>query len=274
MTHASPTLDLLTWNIAGLDSRRLDSRIEKICAQVLLGQSVRDAMKPGRARAPMPHVVCFQEVVSRSFAVLKAHFSAAGYSVFPSIPPDREDYCVIAVRPPWRATNFTVTPFEHSPLARALYQVELEHDALLAPLVVATMHMESLRSGSEARLDQALEISRLVQDGIAAGDTNLRAGEAKKLESMTIESQSTENQSAFTLSDAWTHWCEGDPKVRKSDGHTWSTSSIEGLTAPTKRFRFDRIWFSEKRAHLLDMRIRRLSKLSDHAALQARFVVQ
>ena len=71
------SLRVLTWNVEGLETTRLDSRAERICHELLLGMDVKQALA-GEPSPPMPEVICLQEVVPRvHVAKLRPHLGAA-----------------------------------------------------------------------------------------------------------------------------------------------------------------------------------------------------
>src|SRR4030095_2342739 len=102
-------LDLLTWNVDGLDERHLDLRSEAACLEILL-------------QTTHPHVVCLQEVVARSFhAHFVPHFRHAGFHPFPARPPANANYFdAIFVREPLVIEDARREPFPTSRLGRAL----------------------------------------------------------------------------------------------------------------------------------------------------------
>lgn len=253
---AGEELRVLSWNLNGLESARLDSRMEKACIQMVLGVTLREAMA-GAPSPPLPHVFCLQEVVRRvHIDKLRHHFGAAGFELFPAEPPEREDYSLIAVRPPWTITHSQYVPFEHSKLARGYTEVHIR-SAGGQEAAVLTAHMESLRSGGEDRTSQTLQIdARLMaaadsaRPAIFAGDTNLRESEfvAARAEGCLL-------RDVFDLAKR--------PEAYKATW--WPEGSRRG-------YRFDRIWLDPiSRGVLVDFRTRRRSKLSDHSAIEACF---
>lgn len=243
------TLHVLSWNVDGLEMQRLDRRMENICLEIVLGIPLKDAMA-GKPSPPLPHVICLQEVVRRAhLSKIGPHLSAAGFELFPPQPIKEEsEYSMLAVRAPWRLVGAKTVGFTHSPLARDFIEAELEHSSG-ARARVLTAHMESLRSGSEARLEQALELDERLHaepaiPAIFAGDTNLRQ---------------REKAAGFRAVDAFV--IAGAPQRH---AHTWwPPESGRG-------FRFDQIWFDSQRPWTVRrFRTRRRAKLSDHAAIEA-----
>ncbi|MFK7999732.1 MAG: endonuclease/exonuclease/phosphatase family protein [Polyangiales bacterium] len=253
---AGEELRVFTWNLNGLESARLDSRMEKACIQMVLGVTLREAMA-GAPSPPLPHVFCLQEVVRRvHIDKLRHHFGAAGFTLVPAEPPEREDYSLIAVRPPWTITESAYVPFEHSKLARGYTEVQIRSDSGQEALVL-TAHMESLRSGGEDRTSQTLQIDARLMAGaeslrpaIFAGDTNLREAEfvAARAEGCLL-------RDVFDLAK----------RPAAHNATWWPEGSRRG-------YRFDRIWLDPiSTGALVDFRTRRRSKLSDHSALEACF---
>lgn len=253
---AGEELRVLTWNLNGLESSRLDSRMEKACIEMVLGVTLREAMA-GVPSPPLPHVFCLQEVVRRvHIDKLRHHFGAAGFQLFPAEPPEREDYSLIAARLPWTMTHTEYVPFEHSKFARGYTEVHLRSESG-QEAVVLTAHMESLRSGGEDRTSQTLQIdARLMEraepsrPAVFAGDTNLREAEFA-----AARAQGCLLRDVFDL-------------AKRPTAHNatwWPEASRRG-------YRFDRIWLDPiSTGVLVDFRTRRRSKLSDHAALEACF---
>ena len=147
-------------------------------------------------------------------------------------------------------------PFTHSKFARGYTETHLRSQSGQEAFVL-TAHMESLRSGSEDRTSQTLQIdARLMaraesaRPAIFAGDTNLREAEFA-----AARAQGCLLRDVFDLA-----------KRPKAHAHTWWP---EGSRSG---FRFDRIWLDPiSSGALVDFRTRRRPKLSDHAALEACF---
>lgn len=243
-------LHLLSWNLGGLDTDHLDSRTEMACLDIILGITLQQAMA-GQASPPLPEVLCLQEVVRRAHqGNLAPHLKAAGFVLYPEEPAKADsEYSMIAVRAPWQIMAAKTVRFEYSPLARDYLEVELEHSSG-ARVRVLTAHMESLKSGSEARLEQMLEIDRRLHENphepaVFAGDTNLRKSERAK---------------GFTAVDA--HALAGAPKQYE---HTWWPPDSR------RGFRFDQIWMGSGPSWVVDeFKTRRRPKITDHAAVQSK----
>ncbi len=174
-----PSLDIVTWNLNGLDPTALGPRVEGALFEVLLGGHPERLARNGAPTVAPPAVLLFQEVVEASFyGQILPHLGAAGYVLFPERPPaDRTYFEVIAVRE--RVLEAEQRPFRYSGMGRCLCRVRLEG------FTVFTAHLESLRPGRAARIAQVREVLRAMVEepnpAVFGGDTNLRAGEAATL---------------------------------------------------------------------------------------------
>lgn len=262
MSDSPASVHVLTWNLNGLEStyaprgsnwRRLgiDTRTEKICMELILGMSLRDAMQ-GKPSRPVPDVLCFQEVVARSHTgQLRHHLAAGGFQLIPHEPPDREDYVAIAVRAPFEVVKVRQTPLYKTALGRELLEVEI-----LSPgghrINVMTGHFDSLRSGADARIAQTRDIARIFRKSeipcVFAGDTNLRDREWE----LCPDSD---------MVDAWAECGNAD------NAETWWPEM------EARGFRFDRIWASSG-GRVRHFSRRRKIHLSDHAAIEASIVFE
>jgi endonuclease/exonuclease/phosphatase (EEP) superfamily protein YafD len=170
-------MDVVTWNLNGLEPIDLDPRAEGAMFLVLLGDMPERVVQTGRPRPP-PDVILLQEVVERSFhAAIAPHLRAAGYTVFPEQPPERGYFEVIAVRGPVR--DASIRPFSRTGMGRCLTRVELPG------CTVYTGHLESLGPGRPARMAQCAEVLAAMAacrgPAIFGGDTNLRRAEWDEL---------------------------------------------------------------------------------------------
>lgn len=248
--RSGSALRILSWNVNGLDTSRLDSRIERLCTEIVLGVDLSDALA-GEVR-PMPEVVCLQEVVRRAhLAKIGPHLRAAGFALHPETPSrDDGDYLLLAVRPPWRIDEVASHLFEDSPLGRAWLEATIVHPTG-ARARVLTAHMESLRSGSGSRVAQCIELdSRMrasAEPCVFAGDTNLRDEEWSRARDRGVAMMD-----AFELA--------GAPRAHR---HTWWPER------KGRGFRFDRVWLDESSAWTVELGTRRRPSLSDHAAIEA-----
>ena len=205
---------VLSWNLFGLEPDQLDVRTEAALFIALLGGRPEDVLD-GRPLPP-PDVLMFQEVVDRTFhAHLRPHLAAAGYTLIPAAPPEREYFEVLAVRAPAVVLDSDALQLE-SDMGRTLLVATARRDGVTWLLMTA--HLESLSSGAPLRMEQARFVLELLgnHDGPAVfgGDTNLRMDEAASL--------------GVPL-DAW-EASGSDPAAR----WTWSKRSY--------RARYDRIW--------------------------------
>lgn len=170
---------VISWNLFGLESDRLDERTEAAVFRMLLGDDPEAVLLGGAAPEP-PEVLLLQEVVERTwFAHLRPHLTAAGYTLFPTEPPARNYYEVIAVRgvPTGRPR---LRRFERTGQGRHLLRVDL--DLPSGPLAVFTAHLESLKPSREVRIEQAHEVFDAMlscRRAIFGGDTNLRRDEVE-----------------------------------------------------------------------------------------------
>jgi endonuclease/exonuclease/phosphatase family metal-dependent hydrolase len=262
----STTLRLLTWNIHGLEEKRIGPRMEKLCLEVLVGGDLRAAIE-GHPTPPVPDVLVFQEMTRRAHTgQIGPHFRAAGFTLWPERPPaGEEDYLMVAVRPPWSIESCALRAFEYSPLGRQCLVARLAHQGG-GHLDLFTAHMESLRSGHEARLVQAREIDGWMHEGedaealrastiaaVFAGDTNLRTREWEML------APTFRSRDAFEVA--------GRPEHARA---TWSP----GGSSP-RAYRFDRVWLAQpaatsKARHWspVEFRTRHAKNASDHAGVE------
>ena len=64
---------VLTWNVDGLDHKRIGARMEKLCVEIFLGGDLRAALE-GRPVPPMPEVIGFQEMTRHAHGALRQSF--------------------------------------------------------------------------------------------------------------------------------------------------------------------------------------------------------
>ena len=158
-------MSLVTWNVAGLDDRRLDERSEAQCLEILL-------------RPEPPSVIALQELVLRSWqAHWKHHLHHAGYVVIPADPSatDSSYFSGLAVRRDLPLGRSGVERFPTTRMGRSLLWCDV------GGWLVCTAHLESERESSVERVRQlAAVVARLEAwpgPAVFAGDTNLRAAE-------------------------------------------------------------------------------------------------
>lgn len=248
-------LRLLTWNVDGLNESQLGERMERLCLEIMIGGDLRRAVA-GAPTAPMPHVIALQEVVRVAHrAYFAPHLGAAGFTLWPEAPVDgREHYELVAVRAPWVLERCERRPFTESPLARAGTLATIRHAVSGRRALVITGHLESLRSGHEARLAQAREIAGWMREAdlpaVFAGDTNLREAEWQELEP------------SLGVRDVFV--ALGAPKRARV---TWRP---EGEMRAG--FRFDRVWTTGA-LEARELRLRSVPRASDHAGVEALLAV-
>ncbi len=205
-------MNLVSWNLNGLEDENLDMRTEAAMFNILLGAPIEKAMQPN-FKPNTPDIVVLQEVVSRTFhAHLKPHFQAAGFTLFPQAPGERSYFETIAVRHPILKSSYET--FEYTQQGRGLSTLSIEGLTLL------TAHLESEKAGASMRLDQAKNILQIMNNHkgaiIFAGDTNLRESEWESLEANNVK-------------DAWE--TTGSNKKYKT---TWQKHPYKA--------RYDRVW--------------------------------
>jgi len=257
-TAVTVAVHVLSWNLDGLTTRRLDRRAEEACVAMVLGQTLREAVE-GKPSRPPPQVIALQEVVKRiHLSTIRPHLEAAGFALWPREPAREDgDYSLIAARPPWTLVRGRDQRFAESPLARRWVEVRLQHSDG-TQLRVITAHMESLRSGAGARAAQTREIAALLEDPDAPptvflGDTNLRASEWRALE------PDLAMDDAFTLA--------GRPAGHSA---TWYPRDDHGKRTSDRGYRFDRIWIDPGHEWTVQrFQLRHHPRISDHAALEA-----
>jgi len=208
-------MQLVTWNLNGLEDEHLDVRTEAAMFNILLGVPIEKAATTPNFKPNTPDIVVLQEVVERTYhAHIIPHLKAAGFNIFPQKPSERSYFEVIAVRQPILAANYT--KFEYTQQGRGLSTLTIDG------LTILTAHLESQKSGEKMRIDQAKSILEQMnsQQGavIFAGDTNLRKTEWESL-------------NPKKTNDAWE--ITGANKKHQT---TWQHK--------TYKARYDRIWYN------------------------------
>ena len=208
-------MNLITWNLNGLEDEHLDMRTEAAMFHLLLGAPIEKAIAPN-FKPNMPDIVVLQEVVERTYhAHIVPHLTAAGFSLFPDAPTERSYFEVIATRHPVIETHYE--KFSYSDQGRGLSTLSIEG------LTVMTAHLESQKSGASMRVDQAKQILEIMNKHqgaiIFAGDTNLRKSEWQNLKPSVVRS----------VKDAWV--TTGSDKKHKT---TWQMNQYKA--------RYDRVW--------------------------------
>ena len=208
-------MQLVSWNLNGLEDMHLDERTEAAMFQILLGAPIEKVMVEG-FKPNTPDIIVLQEVVERTFhAHIKPHLKAAGFHIYPDAPTERSYFEIIASREAFKETSYQ--KFSWSDQGRGLSIAQLE-----SGLTIMTAHLESQKPSSSMRIDQAKEILSLTSEMpkhipcIFAGDTNLRKKEWLGLEKGHVL-------------DAWE--ALGSAKAHKT---TWQKGKYKA--------RYDRIW--------------------------------
>jgi tyrosyl-DNA phosphodiesterase 2 len=170
-------MDVVSWNLNGLEDVDLGPRTEGAMFTLLLGGLLEDVLEGGPKVSP-PAVVLLQEVVEQSFyAHVAPHLKAAGYTLFPETPPERGYFEVIAVRGP--VLSSSTRRFAVTGMGRCLTAVQLPY------CTVFTAHLESLGPGRPARVAQVSEVLHAMASvegpALFGGDTNLRKAEWESL---------------------------------------------------------------------------------------------
>ena len=171
-------MEIVSWNLNGLEDKNLDQRTEAAMFQMLLGAPIEQVILEG-FKPKTPDIIVLQEVVERTFhAHIKPHLKAAGFHIYPEIPGERSYFEVIASREILEETRYQ--RFSWTSQGRGLSIALLDNG-----LTIMTAHLESQKPGSAMRVDQAKEILALMPKHspcIFAGDTNLRNKEWNSIE--------------------------------------------------------------------------------------------
>ncbi len=206
-------MQLVTWNLNGLEDRHIDERTEAAMFQMLLGVPLEKAMVEN-FKSNTPDIIVLQEVVERSYhAHILPHLQAAGFTVYPQEPSERSYFEVMATRLP--VQGYSHEKFEYSDQGRELSILTLKNK-----LTIMTAHMESMKPGSSMRIEQATHIidtmNHFDSPCIFAGDTNLRQSEWESLKTNSVI-------------DAW----ESTGSLKKHK-NTWQREKYKA--------RYDRVW--------------------------------
>ena len=161
----------------------MDERTEAAVFLAVTGLTLRQLATGKQGHSP-PDVLVFQEVVERHlYAHLRVHLPRAGYTLYPSEPPPREVFEVVAVRAPATIlANQTVT-LEHSLYGRCLHIVDVDGLSNMHGSVrVLTAHFDSGPRQGHVRVAEAHQvISVMHARSVFAGDTNMRDSEWSKV---------------------------------------------------------------------------------------------
>ena len=206
----SSSLNVVSWNLNGLDAHELDRRMEAAALGLLM-------------RQPQPEVLLFQEVTDRGLnAHLRRHLCAVGYAM--ALQPQTGSYYVAAfVRPPAVLTAATFHPLGGQ-LGRGMLLLELTFQGESWQL--GTAHLESGPPAGPTRIEQTERLLDVLDahpgPAVFAGDTNLRDRELQD----RIEQRG--------WADAW----QATGRAPDEEA-TWSPPHG---AAPMRLFRFDRAW--------------------------------
>ena len=210
--QAPAAIDLATWNVWFLPYA-FEERFRAVLA--ILG-------------ARRPEVICLQEIIPESLAMLLAEpWVRAEYRISDARGDTFDGYGVVLfTRLPVRALGLHELP---SNMGRRLVVAEL--DAGGAPLVVGTVHLESLKHNADARADQLAEIFPILRaagsDAVLCGDFNFCSSWRK--ENATLDPE---------FVDLWPALRGGAP------GYTEDTdvnAMLRNVKGGEKNVRFDRI---------------------------------
>lgn len=207
---------LLTWNLNGLDPTYLDERTEAAVFTAIVGTTL-DKIANGTKPWNPPDVVCFQEVTAHTFrAHVQPHMRAGGYTVLPSVAPERQTFEVVAVRAPYVVRSHIEVPLVDSVFGRVLHTVDVSGP--LGDVRVATSHFDSgTESGVTRKAQLQQVIGALGECGVFGGDANFRKNE-------WLDMKATSK-----VNDAWE--AVGEPSATR---FTWFMQSMKA--------RFDRVW--------------------------------
>lgn len=221
-------MDIVTWNLNGLDEGGLDLRTEAALQDILLGHRI-ELVASGQLPRNPPDVVVLQEVTRRTFhAHLKHHLRAAGFEVRPASVPDRNYFELVAVRPPWTVVDYVQEPLVRTRFGRWLHRACVEGPD--GEVTILTAHFDSgpEEASSRARLAQLRDVTSLMErSAIFAGDTNLREAEWSGL----VDGNAPGRAGHLPVKDAWVE--TGRPANHR---FTW--------IAKDRKARFDRVFYS------------------------------
>ncbi|MCO4745264.1 MAG: hypothetical protein KC912_10795 [Proteobacteria bacterium] len=208
-------MQLLSWNLFGLEDAELDERTEAALFISMLGGLPEQVLASAEPPAPPPEILMFQEVVDRSLdAHLRPHLSAAGYTLVHSSRDQREYYELIAVRAPFSIVDSRILPLD-SAQGRELLEIDAECEGKLYRL--STAHLESMQQGKRLRMGQ----TRFIVDRLRAwqgpalfgGDTNLRVAEAEAIGGLPDAWEAT----GSVASERWTRVSERTQRKARYD---------------------------------------------------------
>ncbi|KAF7255329.1 hypothetical protein EG68_07873, partial [Paragonimus skrjabini miyazakii] len=290
------TLNVLSWNIDGLDQSNFTARLQTIVSYL---------------RKDLPHVVCFQEVVSTSLEFFRSEL-AESYDIFSATDDPFADcihyFVAILIRKHPALivdrSSFTVSPFPHTSMGRQVISVDLcihfaqlnstlsaNSPAATLRLRVFTAHLESSRDGADYRKAQLRQVwskmsllesaaskfvsaepQHIPQASIFCGDLNLRDSEVRELGGLPngISDAWEASGSRPELRITW------DP-VRNSNAGRFS--KYVPKKSQSHGCRYDRMYWCGKRLRAVDFGLHGLERVprcscfpSDHWGILGRFV--
>ncbi len=208
-------LRVLTWNLCGIDPRRVDERTCAAIEEIL------------RTRA---EVVLLQEVTRRTWhAHIHPHLSHAGFGSATEVPTTDDGYrCAILAKQPIRLTEASRCAFAGSGMDRGLLRVRATWGD--TEVLLLTAHLESGAAAAHERQVQLGEVIEALAEAnmpaVFAGDTNLRLSDTRAVPTLD------------QVQDAWEQ-C-GQPQAGR---YTWDTKRCPNLRrdGTPRRLRFDRV---------------------------------
>lgn len=214
-------MQLLTWNLNGLDDQSLDDRTEAAVFMSVTGVTLAQ-LSAGVPAAPPPDVIVYQEVVPRTYhAHVAPHLERGGYTVTPVNIPQRQNFEVVAVLAKHKVLRTHTTALQQSVFGRELHTVDVQPADSAKEVSILTGHFDSGAEQSRQRMAQARQVmASMGGRSIFAGDTNLRAAEWDNLATTTM------------VIDAWE--AIGEPAALR---RTWRSAQ--------RGARFDRVWLGD-----------------------------
>ncbi len=214
-------MQLLTWNLNGLDDNGLDDRTEAAVFMSVTGVTLAQ-LSAGIPPLPAPDIIVFQEVVPRTFqAHIVPHLKRAGYAITPQELRDRQHFEVVAVLARHTVIRAHISPLQQSVFGRELHTVDIQPAESAKELSVLTAHFDSGAEQSRQRIAQARQVmASMGARSIFAGDTNLRTAEWDTLSATTM------------VIDAWE--AVDEPAALR---RTWRSEQ--------RGARFDRVWLGD-----------------------------
>ena len=212
---------LLTWNVDGLDENNIPERARSVCSFIYESQ---------------PDIVLLQEVVAENIQIFKR---CPGY-VLNAPRADKFPYfCALLIRQAsFKCLSVDTVDFPSTTMGRHVTRAALQLRANQADVVVFTSHLESTaRFAAERKSQLQFVFSQIQRTASSAhvifgGDLNVRDQEVAAVGVPDC------------FQDAWE--VAGRPHDCR---YTWDRSkndNIEGQFQPRVKYRFDRVYFSNK----------------------------